>query len=161
MRTIGVILVAILVVFIGIYFFVLAQRMKPSTNNPSDPTITQSSTNSAPDFENAGTVQYMIYKNSLIEDLSDTRRILFFYANWCSTCIPADKAIREGVSQIPQDVTIIRVNYNDTDTDEEEKDLARKYGITYQHTFVQIDSDGKVVTKWNGGALTELLENIK
>ena len=164
MRNIGVIFGTILVVMFGIYIFVLAPRMKSSITNSNTSTISQSHTNSTPNQNNlyeAETDRYVIYKNGLIEASADTRRILFFYANWCSTCIPADKAIREGVSQIPQDVTIIRVNYNDTDTDEEEKDLARKYGITYQHTFVQIDSDGKVVTKWNGGALTELLENIK
>ena len=40
-------------------------------------------------------------------------------------------------------------------------DLAKKYGITYQHTFVQIDSQGKEVTKWNGGQTDELAANIK
>ena len=46
-------------------------------------------------------------------------------------------------------------------TDKEEEDLARKYGITYQHTYVQIDGVGKEVTKWNGGQINELLSNIK
>ena len=36
-----------------------------------------------------------------------------------------------------------------------------KYGITYQHTFVQIDAEGKEITKWNGGKIDELLTNIK
>jgi hypothetical protein len=56
---------------------------------------------------------------------------------------------------------VIRVNYNDPDTDATEKELAKKYGITYQHTFVQIDSTDQVVTKWNGGRLKELLSNLK
>ena len=43
----------------------------------------------------------------------------------------------------------------------EEKDLAKKYAITYQHTFVQIDGLGKEVTKWNGGKTDDLLTNIK
>jgi hypothetical protein len=62
---------------------------------------------------------------------------------------------------IPADVTLFRVNYNDTDTDQEEKDLAKQYAVTYQHTFVQIDEGGKEVTRWNGGQMPELLENIK
>jgi thioredoxin-related protein len=47
------------------------------------------------------------------------------------------------------------------ETDQEEKDLAKKYGITYQHTFVQIDSKGNEITKWNGGKTDELLAKIK
>ena len=31
-----------------------------------------------------------------------------------------------------------RVNYNDSDTDENERNLAREFGITYQHTKVII-----------------------
>ena len=53
------------------------------------------------------------------------------------------------------------MNYNDTDTDSDEKALCQGIRITYQHTFVQIDGDGAVVTKWNGGKMLELLNNIK
>ena len=58
-------------------------------------------------------------------------------------------------------MVVIRTNYNDPDTDQEEKDLAKKYGITYQHTFVQVDAQGKELTKWNGGQTDELVTNIK
>lgn len=57
-------------------------------------------------------------------------------------------------------MVIFRVNYNDPETDDQEKELAKKYEITYQHTFVQVDEGGNVITKWNGGGLTELLENL-
>ncbi|KXK10180.1 MAG: hypothetical protein UZ22_OP11002000912 [Microgenomates bacterium OLB23] len=56
---------------------------------------------------------------------------------------------------------VIRVNYNDPQTDDEEKALAKQYGVGYQHTFVQIDQQGNEVTKWNGGSLKELLSSIK
>lgn len=104
--------------------------------------------------------RYAPYTAQLLADSVNDRRVLFFYANWCPTCIPADKSFSEGISQIPEDVTLIRVNYNDTETDQEEKDLAKKYGVTYQHTFVQIDSDGNAVKKWNGGKIEELLNNL-
>lgn len=104
---------------------------------------------------------YVQYSKSAFESASGNRRVLFFYASWCPTCKPADANFTQNVSKIPEDVTLIRVNYNDPETDQEEKDLAKKYGITYQHTFVQIDSAGKEVTKWNGGQIDELLENIK
>lgn len=105
--------------------------------------------------------RYVQYSKSALESASGNRRVLFFYASWCPTCKPADASFTQNVSKIPEDVTLIRVNYNDPETDQEEKDLAKKYGITYQHTFVQIDSTGKEVTKWNGGQIDELLSNIK
>ncbi len=105
--------------------------------------------------------RYVHYGQSALDSASNNRRVLFFYASWCPTCKPADASFTQNASKIPEDVTLVRVNYNDPDTDQEEKDLAKKYGITYQHTFVQIDSAGKEVTKWNGGQIDELLSNIK
>lgn len=107
------------------------------------------------------TSRYVQYSKPALDSASSARRVLFFYANWCPSCKPANADFEANSSKIPTDLTVIRVNYNDTETDKEEKDLAKKYGITYQHTYVQIDSSGKVVTKWNGGQLDELLSNIK
>lgn len=105
--------------------------------------------------------RYMVYSKSVLDNSSDKRRVLFFYASWCPTCRPADENIKNNTDRIPEDMTIIRVNYNDPDTDQEEKDLAEKYNITYQHTFVQIDSNGTEIAKWNGGNLDQILTNIK
>ena len=108
----------------------------------------------------AGT-RYVQYSKTALNSASSNRRVLFFYASWCPTCKLADASFTQNASKIPGDVTVIRVNYNDPETDQEEKDLAKKYGVTYQHTFVQIDSSGSEVTKWNGGQIDELLSNIK
>lgn len=99
-------------------------------------------------------------RQSLIVD-DNARRVLFFYANWCPTCIPADKDFNENVKKLPDDVIVIRVNYNDDQTDEVEKSLAKKYAVTYQHTFVQIDKNGNEVAKWNGEGVEKLLSNLK
>lgn len=104
---------------------------------------------------------YVEYGPGVLEGSKATKRVLFFYASWCPFCKPADAEFRDRMSEIPAGVTVIRVNYNDPGTDQAEKDLAAKYGVTYQHTFVQIDQDGNVVTKWNGGKLAELQKNIK
>lgn len=105
--------------------------------------------------------RYVEYSKKTFDEASDKRRVLYFYANWCPICRPADANFKANTSKIPEDMVVIRVNYNDTDTDEEEKDLAQKYGITYQHTFVQIDAQGNKITVWNGGQINELLNNIK
>lgn len=104
---------------------------------------------------------YVPYSKEVLESARSTRRVLFFYASWCPTCIPANADFEKNVAMIPKDVTVIRVNYNDPDTDADEKVLAAKYGVTYQHTYVQIDEMGKVVTTWNGGSTKELLGKIK
>ncbi|OGH12225.1 MAG: hypothetical protein A2776_01750 [Candidatus Levybacteria bacterium RIFCSPHIGHO2_01_FULL_40_10] len=105
--------------------------------------------------------RYAEYTKAVFDQAVDKRRVLFFYASWCPICRPADADFKKNSSKIPEDMVVIRVNYNDPDTDQEEKELAKKYGITYQHTFVQVDSAGKELTKWNGGQTDELLANIK
>lgn len=105
--------------------------------------------------------KYVPFSPEVLASSANTRRVLFFYANWCPTCRPADASFTKNLAQIPADVTLIRVNYNDTETDQAEKDLAKKYGVTYQHTFVQIDANGNELTKWNGGQIGELLSNLK
>src|SRR3989344_4102841 len=51
-----------------------------------------------------------------------------------------------------ENVVGFRVNYNDNETDEYEKQLAKNFGITYQHTRVVI-KNGTVIltdnTSWN------------
>lgn len=105
--------------------------------------------------------QYVEYSKTVLDNASSNRRVLFFYASWCPTCKSADADLKANTSKIPTDVAVIRVNYSDSETDQEEKDLAKKYGITYQHTYVQIDGQGKEIMKWNGGKTDELLTKIK
>lgn len=82
--------------------------------------------------------------------------VLFFRASWCPTCRALDANIRANLKAIPANVTILDVNY---DT---EKDLKKKYGVTYQHTMVQVDATGNQITKWSGSpTLAAFLSNIK
>lgn len=121
----------------------------PPLNNTTTADSTPSSAN------------YLPYSPSVLASQAGTKRVLYFYANWCPTCRPVDAELTQRSGEIPPGVTIIRVNYNDTDTDEEEKALAAKYAITYQHTFVQIDENGNALATWNGGGLSELAANLK
>jgi thiol-disulfide isomerase/thioredoxin len=105
--------------------------------------------------------RYVAYSPEVFDASADQRRVLFFYASWCPTCRPADADFQEQANSIPSDVKLIRVNYNDPETDQKEKDLADTYGVTYQHTFVQIDEQGNEITIWNGGQMDELLTNIQ
>ena len=82
--------------------------------------------------------------------------VLFFHAKWCPTCRGLDSNIMGNLSAIPKGVSILKVDY-DTETA-----LKKKYGITYQHTLVQVDKDGNQIAKWSGSpTLSDLVKNIK
>lgn len=168
-----VVLAIVAVAGFGVYTFSQnasksdSMTSKDQTMTPKEEASTESAAAMMKKDENAlegekmTSSRYVEYSKSALDSASDNRRVLFFYASWCPTCRPADANFTQNVGRIPEDVTLIRVNYNDPETDQEEKDLAKKYGITYQHTFVQIDDTGKEVAKWNGGQINELLSNIK
>ena len=82
--------------------------------------------------------------------------VLFFRASWCPECKATDADIRKNVSKIPTGTVILDVDYDNSE------DLKKKYGVTYQHTFVQVDASGKMVTKWSSSpTLEKLISNIK
>lgn len=68
--------------------------------------------------------------------------VLFFHANWCPKCQEADKNFK--ASSAPDGLTLLKLDYD------KETELKQKYGVTYQHTYVAVDKDGKLIKKWNG-----------
>ena len=40
-------------------------------------------------------------------------------------------------------------------------ELKKKYEVTYQHTFVQVDAQGNMIKKWSGGALADIIDETK
>lgn len=81
--------------------------------------------------------------------------ILFFKADWCPSCRVLDSNIKDNLSDIPEDVVILELDY-DTETE-----LKKKYGVTTQHTLVQVDTNGEMIKKWSGGnRLEDILNQI-
>lgn len=106
--------------------------------------------------EIAATVgSYEQYSEATFNSAKDETRVLFFHASWCPYCRSADDEFTSGVDQIPSGVVLFRTNYD------EESELKEKYGVTYQHTFVQVDQDGNEVNTWSGGGIDELVSNIQ
>lgn len=70
--------------------------------------------------------------------------VLFFHASWCPSCRSINSDIESNISSIPEGVSILKVDYD------KETELKKKYGVTYQHTFVQVDKDGNLIKKWSG-----------
>lgn len=87
---------------------------------------------------------YGTYAQEKLAWAKDGKVILFFHASWCPSCKTADTAIQS--SPIPDGVYILKTDY-DANTS-----LKQKYGVTYQHTFVQVDAAGNMITKWSGSS---------
>lgn len=63
--------------------------------------------------------------------------LLNFYANWCPICRGEAPELNRGFDELNNgNVIAFRVNFNDSDTDDYEKQLAEDFKITYQHTKV-------------------------
>ncbi len=99
--------------------------------------------------------RYLTYTQAGFEAANDKKRVFFFHASWCPTCKAANQELTENTDKIPSNVIVFKTDYDS------EKELKKQYGITYQHTFVSVDKDGKQVKKWNGGAIDELIANIQ
>ena len=79
---------------------------------------------------------------------TDKLVLIYFYANWCPICIgEVNNSLYPAFNELSGDKVIgFRVNYNDDQTDKDEKDLAREFGVAYQHTKVFV-KDGERVLK--------------
>jgi thioredoxin 1 len=100
--------------------------------------------------------QYIPYDASKIAFAKDGKVVLFFRASWCPTCRALDANIKANLSQIPQNILILDVDYD------KYTDLKKQYGVTYQHTLVQVDVSGNMIAKWSGSeGLNELLAQVK
>ena len=85
---------------------------------------------------------------------ASTDVVLFFNAAWCSTCKVVRDNIEANLAAIPSDLTIVVVDFDTAN------DLRQKYGVTVQHTFVQVDSDGNELAKWSGSVtVDEIAQN--
>jgi len=82
--------------------------------------------------------------------------VLFFHASWCPSCRGLNSDIEANMGSISEGVSILKVDYD------KETELKKKYGVTYQHTLVQVDKDGNLIKKWSGSPkLSSLLSEIQ
>jgi thiol-disulfide isomerase/thioredoxin len=77
---------------------------------------------------------------------SDKLVVLYFYADWCPLCKAEVPHLYNAFNDIKTDDVIgFRVNYNDSFTDDNERDLAREFGVAYQHTKVFVQNGQRVL----------------
>lgn len=100
---------------------------------------------------------YKEYSSEMLKAEQDRGQkiVLFFYAPWCPYCRAADAAFRSNTDSIPSGVTVLKIDYDSNGA------LKDRYGVTIQHTFVQIDANGNLVTKWVSGDIMNLKKNVQ
>jgi thioredoxin 1 len=87
---------------------------------------------------------YTMYNASAVSDAlaAGKKVVLFFHAPWCPTCKAADANLLKETA--PANTVVFKTDY-DSNTD-----LRKKYGVTYQHTFVSLNADGSLKKKMSG-----------
>lgn len=105
---------------------------------------------------NVDTLGYQNYSQRNLDTAKlKGKPVLFFAATkWCQTCQRLEKDILERTGEIPAEVTILKVDYDN--------DLAmnRAWRVSAQHTLISLDKDGEEVTRWVGISLDSLLKEI-
>lgn len=98
---------------------------------------------------------YTEYDAEAVKQSDADHILLFFKASWCPSCRALDADIVENAEDIPAGVEIYTVDY-DTATD-----LKRKYGITTQHSIIEIDASGEAKSSISHGlTLKDVLTTI-
>lgn len=103
-----------------------------------------------------GAGSYEAYDESKLAMAENGDVVLFFHASWCPTCRALDGDIEENIAEIPADLAILKVDYDSAN------ELKSTYGVTTQHTMVQVDAEGNQITKWVGSnTLEELVSEVQ
>ena len=93
--------------------------------------------------------KYIRYTKSAYDKSVEEGKVVLldFYANWCPICRSENPKILSALDEINNpNVIAYQVHFNDDETNQEDKEITKQFGITYQHTKVII-KDGKQISK--------------
>lgn len=149
--------VVIIIGVVGIGFWIVGKKQQTpmATNKSSVPAQSASSPISTSTGEGqpqklAGSSSPLYAFSKTVYDqavASDKLIVLYFYANWCPICRAEFPRMEAVFNELKNDEVIgFRVNFNDDETDQDEKELAKQFAIAYQHTKVFLKK-GQVVGK--------------
>ncbi len=87
--------------------------------------------------------------------------LLDFYANWCPICRVEEPEIFAGFEELNNsNVVGFRVNFNDSDTDFDEKALVQEFNIPIQHTKVVLKNGVEVSRSSDSWEKEDLVKTV-
>ncbi|MCP4523310.1 MAG: thioredoxin family protein [Candidatus Gracilibacteria bacterium] len=102
---------------------------------------------------NQTNTSYVDYNADILAK-TEGNKVIFFHASWCGSCVNANKAIAEAPTT--SDLTVFKADYDSS------TELRKEYGVTKQHTFVQVDKEGTMIAKWSGSKnIADIQSHIK
>lgn len=114
---------------------------------PTPPSVEQSGRRATViNFENEAQVNGFAAKG---------KTVVFFFASWCPNCRATVTELNARWADVDPDITLVIADYD------KETSLKGKYGVTYQDTFVLLDSKGNATKAWNSGGVNGLNANTK
>lgn len=143
---------------LGVFLFMSNMQKAPSTNTDNKPVTNQTDTinTNEPNSNSSTAGKYIEYSEQAVNSAPEAQKIvLFFHAPWCPTCRQLENDINNNLGDIPEDVTIMKVDYDSA------SELKKRYGVRVQHTLVQIDHHGEMVSSWHGSSsLDSILSKV-
>ena len=98
---------------------------------------------------------YTEWSEANFEAAADEQRWLYFHADWCSVCRVLNDDINANLSDIPDDVVIFKVDFDDN------QDLRQKYGVTTQTVIVAVDAQGEKTQSYNAYSTPDLISIVE
>ena len=93
---------------------------------------------------------YYRFDKAHYEDSLQEGKVIFldFHANWCPICAREKPRILAAFNELNnENIVGYQVHFNDGDKTADDKEMAKKYGITNQYTKVIIGKNGNVALK--------------
>lgn len=126
-------------------------------NSSSDAMSSAKSSSSATSHSDSASQSYITYDQyqASKDTYADSKVVLFFNATWCPDCRAINEALTSDPGKIPAKTTVVSVDYD------QHTDLRQRYGVTTQHTFVQIDTNGEKTRQWVSTSVDALLKELQ
>ena len=126
-------------------------------NSSPDAMSSAKSSSSATSHSDSASQSYITYDQyqASKDKYADSKVVLFFNAKWCPACRAINEALTSDPGKIPAKTTVVSVDYD------QHTDLRQRYGVTTQHTFVQIDTNGEKTRQWVSTSVDALLKELQ
>ena len=98
---------------------------------------------------------FIDWSEAAFAEHDDKQRWLYFHADWCSQCRALKADILANKDDIPSEVVIFQVEFDDNQS------LRQRYGVTLQTTIVSVDENGDKLSTTRTYTTPKLAEVIR